>query len=703
MDNAVKTHDKRGRLFPYLLILSGIFLLVQVIVYLTVSTDVNYIFMLLAKKTIQVPWNVMWGQVFFVGIQLALYVGFALLIWMAARLIGAGLKLSWSRTCRLGFLFWGLAVLDVFIANQYFFPGSSVALVLAVVLPHWLTVGLYWFLTPLVCAVALFALISAFVVLWRHSKAWCFLGSLMAALVVFFGHAFMQTAIAKPMPNAKPNVIIIGIDSLRPDYTDFGGYQGASKISPVLDHLLGQSVSFDNALTPLARTFPSWTAILTGEYPIHNGVRFNLASQQFLHLKDALGSVLQREGYYTYYATDDRRFSNISRKYGFNKTLGPREGANDFVLGTINDFPLSNLIVNSRLGDHLFPYTAGNRAAYATYYPQTFSNMVERHLQRQQHRPIFLAIHFCMPHWPYAWAKGLYRKKDFPVGLYENAIRRQDVQLRRFVSFLKKHHFLDHAVLVVLSDHGEGLLLPHDRLISKAHYIKGAHSQPDVFKGLETSFVKDGSHFDTSYGHGTDVLSRVQAHTLLAFKTYGMRKNTIAKRIATPVSSVDIKPTVLGFLHYASPQTDGISLVPYMYAKKTHPKDKPLFVESGFTPNAFKGGKISLKQLIANGATVFQINPSDTLRLKPSMAGLILPGKQRAVFYKQWVLALYPQEDQKVIAVLVNRTTQQWTDDLHSRFAKKAPVAYLLNALNQLYGKEVNTRPPYVHIKRRTT
>ncbi|MGE3712408.1 MAG: hypothetical protein AB7G35_22405, partial [Hyphomicrobiaceae bacterium] len=55
----------------------------------------------------------------------------------------------------------------------------------------------------------------------------------------------------------KPNIILIGIDSLRHDYPlSTEGREVTPHIAEFMDH----SVVFDNAITPLARTFPSWVS-----------------------------------------------------------------------------------------------------------------------------------------------------------------------------------------------------------------------------------------------------------------------------------------------------------------------------------------------------------------------------------------------------------------------------------------------------------
>ena len=107
----------------------------------------------------------------------------------------------------------------------------------------------------------------------------------------------------------------------------------------------------------------SFASVITS-YSIHytklydNGAVFNLIDNGYRNTEmTTLATRLKNAGYETVYATDEKRFSNIDESFGFDSILGPPMGAADFLLGTINDFPFSNLIVNTRLGRILFPYS----------------------------------------------------------------------------------------------------------------------------------------------------------------------------------------------------------------------------------------------------------------------------------------------------------------------------------------------------------
>src|SRR3989338_2547958 len=186
----------------------------------------------------------------------------------------------------------------------------------------------------------------------------------MIILLGFIMHH--KTAMADAATPEKPNIILIGIDSLRPDFLGFFGY---AQISPHIDQFLDHATVFSESLTPLARTFPSWVSMLTGVYPKLNTIRTNLGDQSHLQFNTTLPAILRQHGYKTIFATDETRFSNIDQRYCFDETVTPPIGFNDFLLGTLNDFPLSNLVVNTTLGKYLFPHTYANRAVFETYEP----------------------------------------------------------------------------------------------------------------------------------------------------------------------------------------------------------------------------------------------------------------------------------------------------------------------------------------------
>ena len=68
-----------------------------------------------------------------------------------------------------------------------------------------------------------------------------------------------------------PSVLLITIDTVRADHVGCYGYHRIE--TPNIDSLAAQGVRFDDALVQVPLTTPSHSVILSGTYPMWNGVR----------------------------------------------------------------------------------------------------------------------------------------------------------------------------------------------------------------------------------------------------------------------------------------------------------------------------------------------------------------------------------------------------------------------------------------------
>ena len=129
---------------------------------------------------------------------------------------------------------------------------------------------------------------------------------------------------------------------------------------------------------PAARTFSSWVAILTGRAPTVTGARFNLAERSSVSANPTIADVVRQAGYHTVYSTDEVRFANIDESYGFDQVVTPRIGASDFLIGTYNELPLASLVINTRVGKWLFPFSYANRGVATMFEPETYVERLDR-------------------------------------------------------------------------------------------------------------------------------------------------------------------------------------------------------------------------------------------------------------------------------------------------------------------------------------
>jgi len=402
-----------------------------------------------------------------------------------------------------------------------------------------------------------------------------------------------------------------------------------------------------------------------------------------------LPAILQQHGYKTIFATDETRFSNIDQRFGFDKVVTPPIGFNDFLVGTLNDFPLSNLVVNTPVGRYLFPFSYGNRPAFVTYNPNSFLNLLKPVLSEQRHQPIFMAVHFCLPHYPYLWAGR--PSNTSPLHNYQNAVYRADQQVGDFLRLLKQNQLLEKSIVILLSDHGEAIELPGDRITEAALFIPGAGNVKRVIpRFYPPTFSKE--RVNQSAGHGTDVLGLSQYHIVLAFRFFGLSGQRAALMPGI-VSLLDIKPTVLTLAGIPLQHHDGKSLRDFIAGKKEMSlKDQPdFFIESDFSPEAVRSVHPETRAVMFAGVKFFQINPNTTrLTIRQSMIDLIISSKQYADFHGSWVLALYPQTIHQMMPILVNLKTGEWTNNLQTAFARQAPAVQMLSALKRFYGADIS-------------
>src|SRR5262245_43289101 len=105
--------------------------------------------------------------------------------------------------------------------------------------------------------------------------------------MVFGALSALTACNRQPSAPARPNVLLITIDTLRADRVGHG-------LTPALDALAARGTRFTNARTPAPLTLPSHTAILTGTLPPVNGVRLN---GEMLKVRPTLARAFHDAGY----------------------------------------------------------------------------------------------------------------------------------------------------------------------------------------------------------------------------------------------------------------------------------------------------------------------------------------------------------------------------------------------------------------------
>ena len=228
---------------------------------------------------------------------------------------------------------------------------------------------------------------------------------------------------------AKPNIILITLDTTRADHLACYGYPAVS--TPNLDAIAGRGVLFEQAASATPLTLPSHTTIMTGMYPTYHGVRVN-GNTALGDDQTTLAEVLTARGYET---------GAFIAAFVLDGRWGLKQGFAHYD----DQFDLKKY-KHLDLGEVQRPGNEVVDAALAW-------------LDTAKANPFFAWVHLYDPHIPYAppepYASEYARRG--PYGPYDGEIAFMDEQIGRVVQWLEKTGLSEKTVLVLVGDHGEAL------------------------------------------------------------------------------------------------------------------------------------------------------------------------------------------------------------------------------------------------------
>lgn len=223
-----------------------------------------------------------------------------------------------------------------------------------------------------------------------------------------------------PDPPPAVPVFLISIDSLRADRLPAYGYAKGS--TPAIDSLRRDAVLFQAAFSNSPQTLPSHASILTGTLPPVHGIRADLG-YRLTAATPTLASRLRQNGY---------RTAGAVSTYRLRRGTGIAEGFEmyDDRFGAVASDPMGA----ERSGE-------STRTALMEF------------LDGFTDRRVFAFLQINEPHAPYEPPEDFRRLPDD----YDNEIAAADAVLGRFLDALRARGWYDHALIILLSDHGEGL------------------------------------------------------------------------------------------------------------------------------------------------------------------------------------------------------------------------------------------------------
>jgi arylsulfatase len=342
-------------------------------------------------------------------------------------------------------------------------------------------------------------------------------------------------------PTTPEHLILISIDTLRPDH--LGSYGYARPTSPTLDAIARAGTRFANVTSASPWTLPSHVSLLTGLYPSRHGVKAR--HHRMTEATPSLAAMLKARGFQTMGASS---VVTVSAHFGLDQGFETFRHFDEFGVGADGE----RIIVNN----------AAPMVAQALEW-----------LRGRDGRRFFLFLHFYDVHSdfapepeysrmfeaPYAGpidgttaqlvrirrdrttipAAGLKRLRD----LYDAEIRQLDDTLGHLVAFLEAGDLLDRTLVVVTADHGE-------------------------------EFQEHGSVL-----HGRTYFQEVIAIPLL------LRGPGVPVGVEDyPASIIDVVPTVLSLLGVdpseTVPDMDGVDLTALWRDREGLPRERVLYAEA---------------------------------------------------------------------------------------------------------------------------
>jgi arylsulfatase A-like enzyme len=255
--------------------------------------------------------------------------------------------------------------------------------------------------------------------------------------------------------DSRLNVVLIGVDTLRPDHLGCYGYE--RNTSPNIDKLAGRGVLLENVVAPSPWTLPSFATVFTSLHPTQHGA--NGQREALRENLPTLASVLKASGYATG-GIINAPF--LKTQYGVNRGF-------DFYYMT----PPEGRVADGTTRDAL------------------------KWIDENKSGPFFVFLHYFDPHIPYEPPspydtlfdpdyrgrigspynpKGLtmYRNKDFAQmetlsdadwnrirSLYDGEIAFMDEAVGTLLDGLEQRGLTGKTLVVFLSDHGEEFFEHH--------------------------------------------------------------------------------------------------------------------------------------------------------------------------------------------------------------------------------------------------
>lgn len=392
-------------------------------------------------------------------------------------------------------------------------------------------------------------------------------------LATLYAYIYYATNTKEPAvaiaPNlGKPNVVMIGSDTLRHDR--LGGSNYHRNLTPNIDKLSANGLRLYKCITPVARTAPSIASLFTGLWPHHHKIRDNYPSLADCKLpQQSLIDILNEHGYLTASISDwcGADFAKIS--FNFKEISVAEDQWNIKLLLRQGPSLIRNvlsLFTNNALGKRFLPefyYLAG--VPLTRSLGRECRQLIARSAKNAE--PFFINLFTSATHVPFnseypyynlftpkdykgesrfimtrlASAEEIIKKQeksseyfDIPqiINLYDSCVKQFDDEVGKIIDYIEKSGLLDDTIVIIYSDHG-------------------------------ADFFETGCWGQGNTLVGDDPSGRIP----IVIKGPGV---PIGVNFEPTTRSIDVMPTLLDLLNIPIPTNlDGVNLIPYVKAQKS--------------------------------------------------------------------------------------------------------------------------------------